>query len=166
MKNLNLGCGSNPKKGWININNENGKGVDAIWDLNSFPYPFKTSSISKIIMDNVLEHLNNPMAVMKEIWRISEDDAIIKINVPHFKMNTMLWYPEHKHEFMPRWFETWDSSTNASESAYTRHSEKPKENFKVMRIRTIKRGQRIFKRMPFLTHMVGYEIEVFMRAIK
>jgi len=50
-------------------------------------------------MDNVLEHLGNPIKVIKELERICKNDAIIKIIVPHFSYYKAYKDPTHKHYF-------------------------------------------------------------------
>ncbi|MHB8904177.1 MAG: class I SAM-dependent methyltransferase, partial [Patescibacteria group bacterium] len=73
--------------------------VSIAHDLNVFPYPFASDSVEEIIMDNVLEHIDDIIKVMEEIYRISRAEAIIKINVPYFKSNSAYTDPTHKHFF-------------------------------------------------------------------
>ena len=86
---LNLGCGSDIKEGFINLDFQKFDGVDLTHDLNKIPYPFKDSSFSEINMRNILEHLNDSYAIMKEIYRISKPNALIKIRTPHFSSNNV-----------------------------------------------------------------------------
>jgi len=80
---LNLGCGRDIRKGWINLDKTNYLGVDIVFDLNVFPYPFQDNTFDVILMQDVLEHLEDPVAVMKEIYRISKNGCIIIIRTPH-----------------------------------------------------------------------------------
>ena len=84
IKKLNLGCGYDKKKNWINLDYVADEGVDVVWDLNKFPYPFKNSEFDIVLANQVLEHVENPGGMIKEIWRITKNNAIIKINTPHF----------------------------------------------------------------------------------
>jgi hypothetical protein len=43
-KKLHLGCGTNIKKDWINLDFVKLKGVEVVHDLNKFPYPFKDNT--------------------------------------------------------------------------------------------------------------------------
>src|SRR5579863_148355 len=56
---LNIGCGTDYKKGWINIDNnsdENIKKLDLNWDLRN-PLPFKDNSVDFIFNEHFIEHL-------------------------------------------------------------------------------------------------------------
>jgi predicted SAM-dependent methyltransferase len=81
---LNLGCGNALRKDHLNVDVEKAPGVDKVWNLNKLPYPFKEDSVDGILMDAILEHLDNPYDVMREIWRICKPGAKIFITVPHF----------------------------------------------------------------------------------
>lgn len=96
---LNLGCGEDIREGYINIDYHSFEGVDKIFNLNHIPYPFEDSSITEIIMQNILEHLDNPFQVMKEIYRICKNKAIIKIRIPHFSSCNCWGDIEHKRGF-------------------------------------------------------------------
>ena len=92
---LNLGCGDNYRDGYINLdNNGNLDKIDVKHDLNRFPYPFNDSTSEEIIMDHILEHLDDTISVISELYRISKNGAIINIKSPHFSCN---WtHPGHK----------------------------------------------------------------------
>lgn len=84
MKKLNLGCGTDIKKDFINVDYMEGKGVDLVHDLNSYPYPFKDSSMKEIFAQDIMEHLDNPNDFIRELWRIGANGCKIYIRVPHF----------------------------------------------------------------------------------
>lgn len=81
---IDLGCGQKKREGYIGVDILNVPGVDVIHDLNVFPYPFRDNIAEEIWMDNVLEHLNDPVKVMEEVYRISCNNARIVISVPYF----------------------------------------------------------------------------------
>jgi len=95
MRKLNLGSGRFPKKGYINV--DLFEKADLKCDLNKFPYPFKENSFDVIEADHVLEHLEDPFKVMKEIHRIAKNNAKVIIRVPHFSRG--FTNPEHKRGF-------------------------------------------------------------------
>lgn len=84
---LNLGCGNKKLAGFINIDQNEQCSPDLILNLENTPYPFKTNSVAYIRMDSVLEHFpSNPknfFRILKEIYRISSNNAIIDILCPH-----------------------------------------------------------------------------------
>jgi len=90
MKKLNLGCGSNIKEGWTNLDVVKGNGVDIVWNLDEFPYPFKDNEFGFILAEMVMEHTWEPDKVLKQLWRISKSGGSIKITVPHFS-NWQSW---------------------------------------------------------------------------
>jgi len=96
---LNLGCGIRKLDGYIGIDNIKTDAVDIVHDLNVFPYPFEDNSVTEIIMDNVLEHLDDVIKVIDELYRLCANGALIKINVPYFKSNSAYTDPTHKHFF-------------------------------------------------------------------
>ncbi len=94
---LNLGCGEFPKEGYLNVDLHAVSEPDLRHDLNSLPYPFPEDRFSLIELDHVMEHLNDPFAVMRELYRIARDGATIKIRVPHCSRG--FTHPQHKAGF-------------------------------------------------------------------
>jgi SAM-dependent methyltransferase len=138
MKKLNFGCGRQIKEGWINVDIQKGKGVDKSFDFNKFPYPFKDDSFDYILLDNVLEHLEKPVEVVKELHRICKKDAIIEIIVPYY--NTYYAYVDvtHLHFFNE------DTFYNLFEG--NKYDLEKKELFKVISIKSI--PQRYLRWIP------------------
>lgn len=99
MKKLNLGCGRDIKKNYINLDKVKLDGIDIVHDLNKFPYPFKDNEFDEVLCQNILEHINDPIKVMEEIWRISKPNAIIKVQVPYWASKGAVSHLEHKHYF-------------------------------------------------------------------
>lgn len=92
---VNVGSGRRQLPGFLSIdNNEHAGQVDVVHDLDVFPWPFAESCVGEIIMDHVLEHLEDTIRVIQELYRICADGAIIHIMTPHF---SCAWYhPGHK----------------------------------------------------------------------
>jgi predicted SAM-dependent methyltransferase len=78
---LNLGCGSVPLPGWLNIDAIAGDiRMDLRWAL-----PFDSEAASFVYMAHVLEHLNyknDALAVAKEIRRVLKPSGVARIVVP------------------------------------------------------------------------------------
>lgn len=70
MKVLDLGCGKKKRPGAIGVDYSDRHDADVIHNLNVFPYPFPDNEFDVIYLDNVLEHLDDPMQVMSEVHRI------------------------------------------------------------------------------------------------
>jgi predicted SAM-dependent methyltransferase len=97
MKKLNLGSGDFKKDGYVNIDVEESLQPDIVHNLDQFPYPFEDDSFDLIEADHLLEHLNEPFQVMKELRRIANPGGKIIIRVPHF--SRAMTHPQHKRGF-------------------------------------------------------------------
>ncbi len=92
---LNLGGNNLRLPGFLNVdNNPNTAGIDVTHNLDQFPWPFEDSSVQEVVMDHVIEHLEDTIGVVLELYRICADGARIEIRAPHFSCN---WnHPGHK----------------------------------------------------------------------
>ncbi len=98
-KRLHLGCGTDIKEGFINLDSVKIPGVDIVHDLSKFPWPFKDNSFNYVLSISSLEHLDNLVNVIEEIHRICKNGAIIEIIVPHFESLGAFRDPTHKTFF-------------------------------------------------------------------
>ena len=98
-KKLNLGCGKDIKKDYLNLDSAKLPGVDVVCNLDEYPWPFKNDTFEEVYCDNVLEHLNSIIKPMEEIWRISKNQAHIIIKVPIFPSVSAAADPTHKQFF-------------------------------------------------------------------
>lgn len=124
---LNFGCGKKIKEGWFNVDIQKTKGIDRSFDFNSYPYPLKDDSFSYILIDNVLEHLDDPTNVLDELHRIAKKGAIIKIIVPYYHCKGAYNDLTHKHFFNET---TFDNLINPDKH----YSHKKKGKFKIKKL--------------------------------
>lgn len=96
---LDLGCGKKKRAGAIGVDYSDRHNADIIHDLNVFPYPLMDGEFDEIYLDNVLEHLDDPMRVMEEVHRLSKPGALVKVIVPYFRSVWAFIDPTHKHFF-------------------------------------------------------------------
>jgi SAM-dependent methyltransferase len=94
---LNLGCGAFKKPGFLNVDADERMSPDLLLDLNKHPFPFPDGHFTRIEADHVLEHLQDPFAVMRELHRICAPDGLVQIRVPHFSRG--LTHADHKRGF-------------------------------------------------------------------
>ncbi len=81
---VNFGCGRDHKKGYLNVDYDDGVKPDRIIDLNTFPYPFKKSSLDEAYFNNVLEHLLVDLPDLAiEMRRIIKPNGKLHIRVPN-----------------------------------------------------------------------------------
>ncbi len=64
---LNMGCGKDILRGYINVDLRPLPGIDVAHDLNRFPYPFKDNTFDEIYCNNILEHLDDIVRIMEEM---------------------------------------------------------------------------------------------------
>ena len=95
---LNIGCGRDIKKGYINLDGSRIKGVDVVHNLDKYPWPFPSNYFEEIYARDSIEHLNDLFAAMKEIHRISKNGAAIRIIVPYWH-SSAAFYPNHHYFF-------------------------------------------------------------------
>lgn len=105
---LDIGCGKSKKAGYVGVDILSFPGVDVIHDLNIFPYPFQDNSVDEIWMDQVLEHLENPIKIVEELYRICKNSATIIIGVPYFRSFYSVIDPTHRNFFGVFWFDYFD----------------------------------------------------------
>lgn len=101
---LDLGCGLEKVEGAFGVDNVDLEGVDLIWDLNDVPYPFESGSIDKIILSDVIEHMDNPVEVIKECHRLLKEGGELYIKVVYFSHPYAWGDPQHKHAFSEWYF--------------------------------------------------------------
>jgi ubiquinone/menaquinone biosynthesis C-methylase UbiE len=83
---LHLGCGTDIRQGWINLDARKLPGVDVAADLDdcrNTPLPFPDNSINEFFGSHVLEHLRDTLSFMQELHRIARPDAVAVFRVPY-----------------------------------------------------------------------------------
>ena len=111
---LDVGCGNNKLPGAIGIDRVALPAVDVVHDLNSFPYPFDSSSFDEIRLIHVIEHLDSIIRVMEEIYRMVRPGGRVTIITPHYSDFQSWNDPTHRWHLTTysfRYFEPeWESS--------------------------------------------------------
>lgn len=83
---LNLGCGSDHKNGFINIDIDKRLKPDLVHDVRN-KLPFKANSVDHILLQDVLEHLTKEDGekLLKDCSRVLRVGGTIDIRVPNLK---------------------------------------------------------------------------------
>jgi SAM-dependent methyltransferase len=100
---LSIGCGTDIRKGYVNLDCAALPGVDVVHDLDKLPLPFKDSQFEEILAKDVLEHVDY-IPLLKELLRIMKPGATLIATVPHWTSTNMYTDPQHKHFFAIRTF--------------------------------------------------------------
>ena len=117
---LELGCGFSKTPGAFGIDVIPGSNADLIHDLNVFPYPVADSAWDLIICRDVLEHVDDFVRTMEEIWRIGAPGAIVEVRAPF--MSSVNYYsdPTHRRAFTSRSFDYFLPGRPASRLQYSK----------------------------------------------
>ena len=84
---LNLGCGSDIKQGYVNVDFRQTHPAVMKVDLSVFPWPFEDSSADEILMLDFLEHFPyaQTTSILREVHRILKPGGEVQIQVPDFE---------------------------------------------------------------------------------
>ena len=96
---LHLGCGNDPKQGWINHDLLALPGVDVVHDLNDRPWPWADNEFDEVWAKDVLEHLPDTIQTMEELYRITKPGASAYIAVPYWNSWEAITDPTHVRQF-------------------------------------------------------------------
>jgi len=96
---LDIGCGTKKHEGYWGLDVYPYEGVDVVWNISKYPWPFEDNSFSSIIAFDVIEHIPNVISFFKECYRIAKPDAILTIKTPHFSSRNSWGDPTHIHHF-------------------------------------------------------------------
>jgi ubiquinone/menaquinone biosynthesis C-methylase UbiE len=99
MKRLNLGAGVDIKQGYINTDITPGPGIDVVHDLNKVPYPFKDNEFDEILAYSILEHVDDLVKTMDELYRILKPGGKLDIIAPHYNGPGAWGNPTHRRTF-------------------------------------------------------------------
>ena len=116
---LELGCGFSKAPGAFGVDILPGSQADLIHDLNVFPYPLKDSSWDRIICRDVLEHVDDVIRTMEEIWRIAAPGATVEVHAPFMSSVNYFSDPTHKRAFTSRSFDFFLEGTTAAKLGYS-----------------------------------------------
>lgn len=81
---LDLACGKFKLEGYTGVDIIQLPGVDVVYDLNVYPYPFEESSIYQIYCSHFVEHVKDLKLFMEECWRILMPGARFTIVAPYY----------------------------------------------------------------------------------
>jgi hypothetical protein len=108
---LNLGAGTDILPGWVNHDIAALPGIDVVHDLNQYPWPWADGSVQEIKAFDLLEHLDDFMAAMEELWRIMAPRGRCRINVPYWNSWSVAADPTHRRGFHEVRFQFFDPAS-------------------------------------------------------
>jgi predicted SAM-dependent methyltransferase len=115
-KKLNMGCGFKKLNDHWNVDVESKCNPDEVLDFEKTPWPYEDNFFEKITADNILEHLGQDPKVftnvIKEMYRVSADQAEWFINVPHHRCDLFWDDYTHVRPLTAKTFKMFDQKVN------------------------------------------------------
>lgn len=100
---INLGCGSDYREGWVNVDALEYFQPDLVHDLTS-PLPFPDQSVTYILAQDILEHFTKEdlPILLKEIGRLVQKNGQVEIRVPSVSAiySRLAAFPEARNQFL------------------------------------------------------------------
>jgi SAM-dependent methyltransferase len=96
---LDVGCGSAKVPGAVGLDISAETDADIVHDLDEFPYPVETDSFDHVLLQDVLEHVREPVRVMEELHRVLRPGGHLQLRTPHFSSSLAYGDPTHQHYF-------------------------------------------------------------------
>jgi predicted SAM-dependent methyltransferase len=95
LRYVDIGCGRNVHKDFINIDYLWHPEVDVCWDVKQ-GIPFPKSSMKGVFVEHCLEHFSLPVAfaVLKECWRVLAPGGLLRIIVPDAELYLELYHKQ------------------------------------------------------------------------
>lgn len=117
---INLGAGSEPTEGWVNVDWILQDGINVVHNLLDFPWPFSDESADEIKAIDVLEHMplfnsgneSTPIKFIEECWRILTPGGKLFITVPHWQSPNLWIDPTHVRGYDEKSFDYFDPTTD------------------------------------------------------
>lgn len=115
MLKIDLGCGKNKRDGFTGIDKSEYSIADIISDLEE-KLPLEDESVDEVYSSHCLEHIDNLVGLMNEIWRVCKDGAKISIVVPYYKSIGAFRDPTHRRFFTEQTFLYFDKNNEFGKS--------------------------------------------------
>lgn len=93
---IDFACGERKKEGFIGVDQLPHPDVDIVWDLNNYPYPFEDESVDEIYCSQFIEHVDDLVKFMGELYRVMKHGATGIIIAPYWSHINTWRDPTHK----------------------------------------------------------------------
>ncbi len=103
---LDIGCGKKKaEEGAVGIDMSPDSAAEHVWNLDQYPWPLASDCFERVHMSHVIEHLEDPMRAMSEVWRVARDGAEVFVTTPHFSSHNSYTDPTHRRHLAAASFE-------------------------------------------------------------
>lgn len=115
-KKLNMGCGHKKLLDCWNVDSDSSCNPDQVLDFEKCPWPFANDTFDHIIAENILEHLGQTpkcfIDILKEMYRVSVDQAKWEILFPHHRSDLFFDDVTHVRQLTGKSFVLFDQKQN------------------------------------------------------
>ena len=108
---INIGCGSRPLPGWVNLDAARGDKIDVVWDLRR-GLPFPAGSCAVVFGEHVIEHISRPDAerLLRECHRVLQPGGVVRLSTPDAGKFLRAYVSDKQFLADPRFAEPADTS--------------------------------------------------------
>ena len=121
---LYLGAGTKRLPGYFHVDIKDEPGIDYALDLNKRPWPWEPDSISQIVAEDLVEHLEiNLIEFCDEAWRVMSEGGEMVVRTPHHSGDSSWIDPTHRWHLNEQAFCYLDPDTSWGKTYphYTEH---------------------------------------------
>lgn len=93
---LDLGCGNNKQLSYIGVDKIKTPAVDIVMDLDKYPWVFEDESVDEVNCSHYVEHVENLVKFIDEIYRILKVGGKVNILAPYYSSVRAWQDPTHK----------------------------------------------------------------------
>lgn len=114
MKKLNIGGGYRRYPDFLNVDNDPLTTPDILCDMGKDKLPLEDNSVDEVMALHILEHIPGEQFfhLLKELYRVCVDSAIIHIEVPHYRHDDFFGDPSHVRPFTIETFKMFSKKYN------------------------------------------------------
>ena len=88
---LDIGCGKRKiEPDAVGIDVSPDSAAEHVWNLDQYPWPLESDCFDRIHMSHVIEHLEDPMRAMAEVYRVARDGAEVFVDDAAFQLAQFL----------------------------------------------------------------------------
>ncbi len=95
---LNLGCGMNKLKGFVNVDKEPSCKPDRLCDFVHGNLPYKAGTVEEVVLFHTIEHIQKRFhkQILGEVFRVLKPGGTFLVSYPDFEKCAMNWISNHK----------------------------------------------------------------------